>query len=489
MSELIASKYSVGNVLGKGGYATVKLGRNEETGERVALKFIYKKALEASRAEMKQVVSEYNALGAIDHPNVLKLHEVSYDEVDSDNGKSALVLVLELAERGELFDFLSYTGKFSDTLARTYFHQIISGIEACHNEGIAHRDLKPENLLLDSNFMIKIADFGFARAFENEEGARVAMRTECGTQGYMAPEVLGRRGYDNSADIFSAGVILFIMIAGFPPFQFASRNDWWFHKLMSGKTRLFWRAHCRNATFTDDAKDFLERILAPDASNRITIEDMQEHAWFNGEIISEEDLTAQLEERLERMMTQKKRERNAAARGRGERVVDHTTDTKRSAADDEDDDEELPTGAPSLKALLNGGADRDVISSGSTFESGDSGMGSGFDADVPEYKADEHLMCYTSFRSSADGEELLEAVADSLKYAGMRYKRDAANFALKSQYTADEGSVEFEVRVYNDAENDTRIVRFNRMNGDVLFFNAIYDDILTEVVDLVDMGE
>jgi serine/threonine protein kinase len=111
-----------------------------------------------------------------------------------------ILVVLELATGGELFDFLAFTGNFEESMARTYFHQLINGVGYCHSKGIAHRDLKPENLLLSSNFTLKLADFGFSNAFSNTERT---MYTECGTPGYMAPEVFTRQGYDGiGADIW-----------------------------------------------------------------------------------------------------------------------------------------------------------------------------------------------------------------------------------------------------------------------------------------------
>jgi serine/threonine protein kinase len=125
-----------------------------------------------------------------------------------------------------------------------------------------------QNLLLSAQFLLKICDFGFAA--KNDPAS--PLKTECGTKSYMAPEVMTGRGYDGAkADIFSCGVILFIILTGFPPFQAPLATDWWFHKLMTKQHDLFWQAHCRSAFFTPEAKDLLNKMLEPVPDHRITV--------------------------------------------------------------------------------------------------------------------------------------------------------------------------------------------------------------------------
>ena len=118
-----------------------------------------------------------------------------------------ILLVLEYAPGGELFDILYYTSALKEVVARTYFKQIINGLEACHNANVVHRDLKPQNLLLDSKFNLKITDFGLSKIIQSDADA-------IGPRGYQAPELLLNQKYDAKCDIFSVGVILFILMAG-----------------------------------------------------------------------------------------------------------------------------------------------------------------------------------------------------------------------------------------------------------------------------------
>ena len=234
----------VGETLGEGGFSKVRVGTHEVTGQKVALKLLKTDALKLSASVRKQVEAEVAVLSELKHSNVLRLVAVDWEaKYTKRNGTvvPVILVVLELITGGELFEFLSSTGCFEEATARSYFHQLVAGVAHCHSHGIVHRDLKPENLLLDgSNFALKLADFGFAARMEAATGG--LLYTNCGTPTYMAPEMFVRgRGYaPMPCDVWAMGVILFIMLAGFPPFQQPSASDWWFQKLVQGKYSLFW---------------------------------------------------------------------------------------------------------------------------------------------------------------------------------------------------------------------------------------------------------
>lgn len=310
MTERRLGNYLMLETLGQGGFSKVRLGLDEKTGERVALKILKKKEMGVTADVIKQVEREIHAMSKISHQNVIRLKEVNWDcTYEKKNGTKlqVILVVLELATGGELFDFLAFTGPFEEAIARTYFQQLIAGIAHCHSKGIAHRDLKPENLLLDSSFVLKLADFGFANTFNSVQNV---MYTECGTPGYMAPEVFSKKGYDASAaDIWSCGVVLFIQLAGFPPFQRPALNDWWFNKLYHNKHHLFWEAHQRTAYFSDLVKDFLNKILCPDVNKRMKLEELQKHPWFLGPTISHAALYAELQRRKATVDDNKGREK------------------------------------------------------------------------------------------------------------------------------------------------------------------------------------
>jgi serine/threonine protein kinase len=144
------------------------------------------------------------------HKHVVGLREVLAS-------RSKIFIVLDLVTGGELFDKIVEQSRFDEPLACKYFWQTLEGVGYCHDQGVCHRDLKPENLLLDSNGDLKISDFGLSTMF----GAQCSLHTICGTPNYVAPEVLQMEyGYDGrTADVWSIGVILYVLLAGFLPFN------------------------------------------------------------------------------------------------------------------------------------------------------------------------------------------------------------------------------------------------------------------------------
>ena len=176
-----------------------------------------------------------------------------------------------------------------EVVARTYFHQLIDGISACHKAGVCHRDIKPQNLLLDSNFVLKIADFGLSKVFENNDidsnGNLSPMETfAVGTRGYQAPEILNHEKYTYSCDVFSCGVVLFVFLAGYPPFESATNKSRWYSPLCVGNVRKFWKQHGRSG-ISLDAKDLITRMLWYDKEKRIRLDRIKRHKWYKGDTL------------------------------------------------------------------------------------------------------------------------------------------------------------------------------------------------------------
>ncbi|KDO66334.1 hypothetical protein CISIN_1g013407mg [Citrus sinensis] len=204
-------KYEVGRTIGEGTFAKVKFARNSETGEPVALKILDKeKVLKHKMAE--QIKREVATMKLVKHPNVVRLYEVM-------GSKTKIFIVLEFVTGGELFDKIVNHGRMKEDEARRYFQQLINAVDYCHSRGVYHRDLKPENLLLDAYGNLKVSDFGLS-ALSQQVRDDGLLHTTCGTPNYVAPEVLNDRGYDGStADLWSCGVILFVLLAGYLPFD------------------------------------------------------------------------------------------------------------------------------------------------------------------------------------------------------------------------------------------------------------------------------
>ncbi|KAF9661304.1 hypothetical protein SADUNF_Sadunf19G0054200 [Salix dunnii] len=261
--NVLMERYDFGRLLGQGNFAKVYYGRNLITGQSVAIKAIDKeKVLKVGL--MDQIKREISIMRLVKHPNVLQLYEVMAT-------KNKIYFVIEYAKGGELFNKVA-KGRLKEDVARMYFQQLIRAIDFCHSRGVSHRDLKPENLLLDENGGLKVSDFGLSATAESNRQDGF-LHTTCGTPAYVAPEVIYRKGYDGAkADIWSCGVILFVLLAGYLPFHDANLI------LMYQKIR---RAEYRFPNwFSPEMCRLLSRMLDPNPKTRISITKIMENSWF-----------------------------------------------------------------------------------------------------------------------------------------------------------------------------------------------------------------
>ncbi|KAK9093340.1 hypothetical protein Syun_028251 [Stephania yunnanensis] len=204
-------RYELGRTLGEGSFAKVKFARNVETGENVAIKILDKEKL-LKHKMIGQIKREISTMKLVKHPNVIRMFEVMAS-------KTKIYIVLEFVTGGELFDKIASNGRLKEDEARNYFQQLINAVDYCHSRGVYHRDLKPENLLLDSKGQLKVSDFGLS-ALPQQVREDGLLYTTCGTPNYVAPEVVNSKGYDGAkADLWSCGVILFVLMAGYLPFE------------------------------------------------------------------------------------------------------------------------------------------------------------------------------------------------------------------------------------------------------------------------------
>ncbi|CAN1240734.1 CBL-interacting protein kinase 2 [Linum grandiflorum] len=254
-------RYEVGKLLGQGNFAKVHHARDLKSGHSVAIKVIDKeKALKAGLTD--HIKREISVMRRVKHSNVLRLYEVMAS-------KTKIYFVIEYAKGGELFNKVA-KGRLKEDAGRKYFRQLIHAVDFCHGKGVYHRDLKPENLLLDGNGVLKVSDFGLSALADD---SNCLFRTTCGTPAYVAPEVLYGRGYDGAkADIWSCGVILYVMLAGYLPFHDANTIVM-YRKASNGDYKL-------PAWFAPEVRDLLSRMLDPNPDTRITISEIMEDSWF-----------------------------------------------------------------------------------------------------------------------------------------------------------------------------------------------------------------
>ncbi|RRT41077.1 hypothetical protein B296_00055295 [Ensete ventricosum] len=262
--KLVFGKYEMGHVLGKGTFAKVYYGREISSGESVAIKVIDKERVSREAGMMEQVQREIEVMRMVRHPNVVELREVMAT-------RSRIFFVMEYVRGGELLACVA-RGRLPEDLARRYFYQLISAVDFCHSRGVSHRDLKPENLLLDGHGDLKVSDFGLS-ALPEQLRHDGLLHTQCGTPAYVAPEILRHRGYDGAkADLWSCGVILFALLAGYLPFQDES--------LTAMYCKVFKAEYRIPPWFSSEARLLVSRLLVVDPEKRISITAVMQHPWL-----------------------------------------------------------------------------------------------------------------------------------------------------------------------------------------------------------------
>eukprot|EP00250_Pteridium_aquilinum_P008717 c18157_g1_i1 orf=830-2071(+) len=266
-------KYELGRTIGEGSFAKVKYSKNVETGEKVAIKILDKEKI-LKHQMVEQIKREISTMRIIKHPNVVQLFEVLAS-------KTKVYLVLEFVNGGELFDKIVHRGKLKEDEARSYFQQLINAVDFCHSRGVYHRDLKADGLL----------------------------HTACGTPNYVAPEVINDKGYSGAtADLWSCGVILYVLMAGYLPFD--EQN------LVTLYKKIYKADFKCPPWFSSGARKLILRILDPNPDTRITIPEILENDWFRKgyqpaqfheeEASSLEDVVAVFNDSMEHLVTETK---------------------------------------------------------------------------------------------------------------------------------------------------------------------------------------
>jgi hypothetical protein len=260
MSSKTIGRYRLLKTLGEGAFSKVKLGQHMDTGKTFAIKVIDIREVHAQNME-GQLQREIDVMSRMDHPSLIKLHEVI-------NSPRNIFLVLDLAAGGELFNKLAQDGALAEPVGRCYFQQLIDALDYMHSLGAIHRDLKPENLLLDANGRLKVADFGLSGFSGGGQ-----LKTRCGTPNYVAPEIFHADGYSGPpADLWSAGVILFVMLAAELPFDAPSITDL-ARQIMAVRVTY---PPCIPA----GAVALIKKLLVASPEGRLTIPQIREDPWF-----------------------------------------------------------------------------------------------------------------------------------------------------------------------------------------------------------------
>uniref|UniRef100_A0A452S5D8 non-specific serine/threonine protein kinase n=1 Tax=Ursus americanus TaxID=9643 RepID=A0A452S5D8_URSAM len=261
--------YIMGINLGEGSYAKVKSAYSERLKFNVAVKIIDRKKAPTDFLE-KFLPREIEILPILNHPSIIKTYEI----FETSDGK--VYIVMELGVQGDLLEFIKTRGALQEDDARKKFHQLSLAIKYCHDLDVVHRDLKCENLLLDKDFNIKLSDFGFSkRCLRDDSGRIILSKTFCGSAAYAAPEVLQGIPYQPKVyDIWSLGVILYIMVCGSMPY-----DDTNIKKML--RLQKEHRVNFpRSKRLTGECKDLIYRMLQPDVNRRLHIDEILSHLWL-----------------------------------------------------------------------------------------------------------------------------------------------------------------------------------------------------------------
>ena len=255
--------FKMGKKLGEGRFSIVKLGTHSLTNQSVAIKILDKTKI-ANIQDKERINREIKIMKKINHFNITKLYTII-------ETKYIIYLVEEYVQGKELNDYLYTKGKLTEPEACKFFHQIISGLSYLHYIGIAHRDFKPENILLtNDNKVLKIIDFGLGNIYKKGQ----LLKTSCGSPCYIPPEMIKEEGYNpDKSDIWSAGIILYLMLCGHLPF-YEEDNQLMYDKILKGDYDI-------PKFLSDEAKDIIKKILEVDPKKRSNFEEIKNHPWFN----------------------------------------------------------------------------------------------------------------------------------------------------------------------------------------------------------------
>ncbi|XP_008152424.2 NUAK family SNF1-like kinase 2 [Eptesicus fuscus] len=253
-------RYEFLETLGKGTYGKVKKAR-ESSGRLVAIKSIRKDKIKDEQ-DLMHIRREIEIMSSLNHPHIVAIHEVF-------ENSSKIVIVMEYASRGDLYDYISERQRLSEHEARHFFRQIVSAVHYCHQNGVVHRDLKLENILLDANGNIKIADFGLSNLYHQGK----FLQTFCGSPLYASPEIVNGKPYTGpEVDSWSLGVLLYILVHGTMPF------DGQDHKTL---VKQISNGAYREPPKPSDACGLIRWLLMVNPTRRATLEDVTSHWWVN----------------------------------------------------------------------------------------------------------------------------------------------------------------------------------------------------------------
>ncbi|KFK39082.1 hypothetical protein AALP_AA3G198700 [Arabis alpina] len=415
-------KYELGRTLGEGNFGKVKFAKDTVSGEPFAVKIIDKSRIADLNFSL-QIKREIRTLKMVKHPNIVRLHEVLAS-------KTKIYMVMECVTEGELFDRIVSKGKLSETEGRKMFQQLIDGVSYCHSKGVFHRDLKLENVLLDANGHIKITDFGLSALPQHfrDDGL---LHTTCGSPNYVAPEVLANRGYDGaSSDIWSCGVILYVILTGCLPFD--DRNlAVLYQKICKGDPPI-------PRWLSPGARTMIKKMLDPNPVTRITVAGIKASEWFQHEYTP--------------------------------------------SIPDDDDEEEVDTDddAFSIQEL---GSEEGKGSDSPTIINAFQLIGMSSFLDLSGFFEQENVSeRRIRFTSNSSAKDLLEKIETAVTEMGFSVQKKHAKLKVKQEETNQKGQVGLSVTAeVFEIKPSLNVVELRKSYGDSLLYRQLYERLLKDV--------
>lgn len=418
--SVLMQRYELGRLLGQGTFAKVYYARSINTGQGVAIKVIDKEKV-MRVGLIAQIKREISVMRLVRHPNIVHLYEVMAT-------KTKIYFVIEYAKGGELFNKVA-KGKLKEDVARKYFMQLINAVDFCHSRGVYHRDLKPENLLLDENENLKISDFGLSALAESKRQDGL-LHTTCGTPAYVAPEVINRKGYEGAkADIWSCGVILFVLLAGYLPFHDSNLMEM-YRKIGKAEFRC-------PSWFPQEVRRLLSRILDPNPNTRISIARIKDNSWFK------------------RGMNSKSTKHDAESSATGSSSTAAASGSLESSSTAAEDDQEFNR-LSNLNAF-------DIIS-----------LSAGFD--LSRLFEEPCARKETRFVSSKPASTIITKLEELAKRLKLKVsKKDRGLFKFEGTKEGRKGILSIEAEIF-ELTPCFHLVEVNKSNGDTLEYKKVLDE-------------
>ena len=266
VGKTFADLYELEDKIRSGSFATIWKGRHKESSVRCAVKVVNRKDLKPK--DDAQFLQEVSILHSLRHKNIVSLHDF-FEE------KDYFYLCMDLLNGGDVFDRIVEKNHYTELDARNLARELLSAVAYMHERGVAHRDLKPQNLLLvskEDDADMRVADFGFAKRVQVPN----SLMTRCGTPTYVAPEVLKNHPHDEMVDMWSVGIIIYVLLVGYPPFMEENQRQL-FRKIRMGEYEFYeedW------AEISEPAKDLISKLLVVDPSRRTKANAALQHEWI-----------------------------------------------------------------------------------------------------------------------------------------------------------------------------------------------------------------